>query len=342
MMVQECASHVLLVGRNAAKGEMAARIINENASQEHCKEISGFVSGRPPAVFRRANVRNRTEVRGAFAHLAELQRDSPAPRIDAVVNAAGIAGWSLIGLPDVPDDAWLGEQDAIANNLYGTINVMAEAMRFWRMERCASVIGQPSCPSLGYTPAIVNVASMQALTGAPTMLMYGASKAGIVSATRSVAQAYPPPTLRANVVAPGLIDTPLTWNQVRSFRLNGTVLTHPYPTLQTSFQCILEGKLRSDGDCPGGGKGSPCAAQDCADIFREDPRVDAMFKPLLPLVDPRIVGETILHLASTDGNGVTGETVVVDKNSWSCPTLEGPPLSRGQCCAPSPSKAMFS
>ena len=91
---------------------------------------------------------------------------------------------------------------------------MTEAMRLWGFTRCFQGLGQAPCVSPGFKPSIVNVASVQGLTPAPGMLMYGASKAGIISATQSIAAGYGD-SLRANVVAPGLISTPLTWNQVR-------------------------------------------------------------------------------------------------------------------------------
>ena len=99
------------------------------------------------------------------------------------------------------------------------------------------------------------------------MLMYGASKAGIISATNTIAAAYGK-SLRANVVAPGLISTPLTWNQVRSYTMqaDGTA-NNTFPQLQFGFQCVQQnGSVLADGDCKSGGTGWECP---CPDIELE-------------------------------------------------------------------------
>jgi len=55
---------------------------------------------------------------------------------------------------------------------------------------------------------IVNIASGRAFGGQPKGVHYAASKAGVVSLTRSLAQEWAP-TVRVNCVVPGLTDTPM-------------------------------------------------------------------------------------------------------------------------------------
>jgi len=58
--------------------------------------------------------------------------------------------------------------------------------------------------------AIVNVASGAGKTGSThEAAVYGASKAAVLSLTRSFAHAYAGRGVRANSVCPGLIDTPM-------------------------------------------------------------------------------------------------------------------------------------
>lgn len=58
--------------------------------------------------------------------------------------------------------------------------------------------------------AIVNITSVSGFMPKLEQLDYGASKAAVVSITRSAALALGPVGIRVNAVAPGVIDTPLT------------------------------------------------------------------------------------------------------------------------------------
>lgn len=58
--------------------------------------------------------------------------------------------------------------------------------------------------------AIVNLASVSGFLPKLEQIDYGASKAAVVSVTRSLAAVLGPHRIRVNAVAPGVIDTPLT------------------------------------------------------------------------------------------------------------------------------------
>src|SRR3954471_7428350 len=58
--------------------------------------------------------------------------------------------------------------------------------------------------------AIVNIASMHAIFGAPLSPAYAASKAGVVQLTKSLAVAWADDGIRVNAIAPGWIETPMT------------------------------------------------------------------------------------------------------------------------------------
>ena len=58
--------------------------------------------------------------------------------------------------------------------------------------------------------SIVNVASAGGEMPAPSLSAYGMTKAGVVQLTRTVAAELGPKGVRANVVAPGFIETPMT------------------------------------------------------------------------------------------------------------------------------------
>ena len=64
--------------------------------------------------------------------------------------------------------------------------------------------------------AIVNTASVAGLGRRGSSIAYGASKAGVINLTRSLARALAP-QVRVNAVAPGLTETPWTnpWPEER-------------------------------------------------------------------------------------------------------------------------------
>lgn len=58
--------------------------------------------------------------------------------------------------------------------------------------------------------AVINMASVSSFLPKVEQTVYGASKAAIVSMTRSCAAVLGPHRIRVNAIAPGVIDTPLT------------------------------------------------------------------------------------------------------------------------------------
>jgi meso-butanediol dehydrogenase / (S,S)-butanediol dehydrogenase / diacetyl reductase len=114
-------------------------------------------------------------------------------RIDVLVNNAGI--YRAAAALDVTEEHW----DAIM-----TIN--ARAVFFASQAVLPVMIAQKS-------GSIVNLASMAGKIGSKTNLPYNASKAAVVSMTKSLALAHAADGIRVNCVCPGFVETDM-WQMV--------------------------------------------------------------------------------------------------------------------------------
>jgi 3-oxoacyl-[acyl-carrier protein] reductase len=110
--------------------------------------------------------------------------------IDILVNNAGLTRDGL--LARMSDEDW---HDVIATNLGGVFYTCRAAARGMMKRRSG---------------AIVNISSIVGLHGNPGQTNYSASKAGIIGFTKALARELGNRGVRANVVAPGYVDTRLT------------------------------------------------------------------------------------------------------------------------------------
>jgi len=113
-----------------------------------------------------------------------------AGELDILVNNAGVTRDGLIAR--MSDEDW---RVVIETNLSGTFHTCRAAARGMMKRRSGS---------------IVNVSSIVGLHGNPGQANYSASKAGIIGLTKALARELGNRGVRANVVAPGYVDTRLT------------------------------------------------------------------------------------------------------------------------------------
>ena len=105
-------------------------------------------------------------------------------RIDVLVNNAGISP-ARIAVADMTLELW---RKVFSVNLEGPL----------RMSQCVAPVMRD-----GGGGSIVNVATMAAYSGGSTVCAYGASKAGLVNLTKSMAQEFVSWNVRVNVLSPG-------------------------------------------------------------------------------------------------------------------------------------------
>jgi NAD(P)-dependent dehydrogenase (short-subunit alcohol dehydrogenase family) len=162
---------------------------------------------------------------GAGCRVAALGRDEQA--LTEVVEAAGAERCGLFTgeLADVDSTrqavraavAWLGGIDILVNNAGVGFRgeVLDTSVERWDTTfavnvRAPFIVCQESLPSMLAQGGgvIVNVASVGGLIGIPSRAAYGASKAALISLTRSLTVDYADRGIRANCIAPGTTETP--------------------------------------------------------------------------------------------------------------------------------------
>ena len=110
------------------------------------------------------------------------------PRLDAVVNSAGIARRVKV------DETNMADYDAVM-----AVNV-----------RGAFLVSKHALPHLrSYGGAILHLSSGVATTGTRNRAAYSASKGAIISLTRNMALDYAADRVRVNCLCPGFVNTPL-------------------------------------------------------------------------------------------------------------------------------------
>ncbi len=177
----------------------------------------------------------------AGAHVAINGRD--ATTLEEVRDEIEVAGGKALVVPgDVTDrDAvramvgaaleTIGQLDIVVNNAGGTAFMVPFAdLRFegWTKVMRLNVdsvvhVCQAMAPHLleRGSGSVINVASVAALAGTPGLTPYGASKAAVLSLTRSLAKEWGQAGVRVNALCPGWTATDLNrnmWEDERTSR----------------------------------------------------------------------------------------------------------------------------
>ncbi len=138
------------------------------------------------ASFAAVDVAAEDDVAGAVARCVE-----EFGRVDAVVNNAGVGG-AFGPLTEIDVDEWDWTFAVLVRSVFLGIKHGARAMR-----------------AAGHGGAIVNTASVAALSGGAGPQAYSSAKAAVLNLTRCAAEELAADRIRVNAVCPGLIVTPL-------------------------------------------------------------------------------------------------------------------------------------
>jgi 3-oxoacyl-[acyl-carrier protein] reductase len=168
------------IGRAVAvelAGAGATVVVAYNTGRDEAHAVATEIGGR--AV--QADVSDPESARALVDEAGDL---------DILVNNAGVTRDGLIAR--MPDDDW---RTVLETNLSATFYTCRAAARGMMRRRSG---------------AIVNLSSIVGVHGNPGQTNYGASKAGIIGFTKSLARELGSRGVRANVVAPGYVRTRLT------------------------------------------------------------------------------------------------------------------------------------
>jgi len=157
---------------------------NEAAAREVADQIRALGVEAHLAAF---DVRDADAVTTA---VAGWRAAHPEARLEVLVNNAGITRDNLLVFMK-PED-W---HDVVNTHLNGFFNVTTAVLQGFVRQRGGRII---------------NVVSLSGAKGVPGQANYSAAKAGVIGATRSLAQEVAKRGITVNAVAPGFIESDMT------------------------------------------------------------------------------------------------------------------------------------
>jgi 3-oxoacyl-[acyl-carrier protein] reductase len=173
------------IGASIAKHlatEGAAVVVNYNSSKEGADRVVAEITakdGRAIAV--QANIAKPADIKRLF-----VETKKAFGQLDILVNNAGI--YEFAPLENVTPEHFHKMFDL---NVLGLILASQEAAQYFG-------------PAGG---AIVNISSVVATVGFPSLSVYSATKAAVDAVTRSLAKELGPRKIRVNSINPGMIET---------------------------------------------------------------------------------------------------------------------------------------
>jgi NAD(P)-dependent dehydrogenase (short-subunit alcohol dehydrogenase family) len=172
--------------------EEGARLVIAGRSVDKGAAAVDDLGGASRVQFFSCDASDPTQVQLLFEHVVESLGG-----LDVLYHVAGISGRKHGDGPlaECTEEGWQTTLDA---NLKSVFLSNRAAVRHWLERKQAGVI--------------LNMASVLAFAPSPKYFdtyAYAATKGGIIAMSREAAARYAPEKIRINVIAPGLIDTPM-------------------------------------------------------------------------------------------------------------------------------------
>jgi len=163
-------------------------LVNYNSSKEAALETIRMIEEKGgKAELMKFDAGNKTETESV---LESWKENHPEDVIEVLVNNAGIRRDQILVF--MTDDEW---SKVIDVNLNGVFNVT----RFLIKDMITNRYGR-----------VINVVSLSGIKGLPGQVNYSAAKAGVIGATKALAQEVAKRNITVNAVAPGYIATDMT------------------------------------------------------------------------------------------------------------------------------------
>ncbi len=180
------------IGRETAikiAGELGYNIlINYQSNQKAAEETLQIIRDKGgKAELIQFDVNDKEEVNSKLNHWKEKNPDAI---IEIIVNNAGITRDGLMMFME--DEDWEKVLNTTLNGFYNVTRNLIQDLLKNRYGR------------------IINVASVSGMKGTPGQVNYSAAKAGLIGATKALAQEIAKRNITVNAVAPGFIETDMT------------------------------------------------------------------------------------------------------------------------------------
>lgn len=157
---------------------------NQTAAEETKQLVEEAGQNAELLCFDVANRQSIQEVLGGW------QESHPNEKIEVLVNNAGIRNDTL--LMSMTDEQW---DEVLNTSLQGMYAVTKQVLTPMLLNRYGRII---------------NIVSLSGLKGMPGQVNYSAAKAGMIGATKALAQEIAKRNITVNAIAPGFIRTDMT------------------------------------------------------------------------------------------------------------------------------------